>query len=122
MKRARTSRHASASRPAGAGPSNIKSPYVETTPVNADSLSVPATDSPSVICNIAFTVGIRRSKDQAANKLGRRPGVLIEPLDRASPGLGRRGFVVAFRRCVIEETMNRIRPDVAFDRDVVFLQ
>src|SRR5580692_6199469 len=48
--------------------------------------------------------------------------ILVEPLDGACPCLLGRGFVVAFRRCVIEEAMNRIRIDVALIPDVVFLQ
>src|SRR6516165_163193 len=48
--------------------------------------------------------------------------VLVEPLNRACPCLLGRGLVVAFRRRVIEEAMNRIRIDMAFVPDVVFLQ
>src|SRR5260370_17070460 len=48
--------------------------------------------------------------------------ILVEPLNGARPGLLGRGLVVAFRRRVIEETMNRIRINVAFVPDVVFLQ
>src|SRR3984893_6691463 len=48
--------------------------------------------------------------------------ILVEPLDGARPCLLGRGFVVAFRRRVIEEAMNRIRIKVAFIPDVVFLQ
>src|SRR5262245_21242955 len=55
-------------------------------------------------------------------ELGRSSGVLVEPFDGSSPGLRRGDFVVSLRRGVIEESMNRLRPDVAFVRYVVFLQ
>src|SRR5215467_5629228 len=48
--------------------------------------------------------------------------VLVEPLNGARPCLLGRYLVVAFRRRIIEETMNRIRINVAFEPDVVFLQ
>src|SRR5580704_15200380 len=46
----------------------------------------------------------------------------VEPLNGARPCLRGRGLVVAFRRRVIEEPMNRIRIDMAFVPDVVFLE
>src|SRR5215475_9434842 len=48
--------------------------------------------------------------------------ILVEPLKGARPCLLGRGLVIAFRRRVIEETMNRIRIDVTFVPDFVFLQ
>src|SRR6266436_6997230 len=48
--------------------------------------------------------------------------ILVEPLNGARPCLLGRDLVVAFRCRVIEETMNRIRINVAFVPDVVFLQ
>src|ERR1700722_4317466 len=48
--------------------------------------------------------------------------ILVEPLDRARPCLLGRDLVVALRRRVIEEAMNRIRINVAFIPDVVLLQ
>src|SRR5262245_51554930 len=54
--------------------------------------------------------------------LGRGSSVLIKPLDGSTPCLWRSDFVVSLRRGVIEETMNRVRPDVTFVRNVVLLQ
>jgi hypothetical protein len=48
--------------------------------------------------------------------------ILVEPLKGARPCLLGRGLVIAFRRRVIKETMNRIRIDVTFIPDFVFLQ
>src|SRR5258708_28254579 len=48
--------------------------------------------------------------------------ILVEPLNGARPGLCGRNLVVAFRRRVIEEAVNRIRIEVAFVADVVLLQ
>src|SRR5215467_8761450 len=48
--------------------------------------------------------------------------ILVEPLQGARPCLRGRGLVIAFRRRVIEETMNRIRIDVALVPDFVLLQ
>src|SRR5258708_27055086 len=48
--------------------------------------------------------------------------ILVEPVNGARPGLLGCDLVVAFRRRVIEEPMNRIRINVAFVPDVVFLQ
>ena len=47
---------------------------------------------------------------------------MVKPLDAANPCLRRGDFVVAFRRGVIEETMDRVLPDVDFIRDIVLLQ
>src|SRR6187200_1439009 len=52
----------------------------------------------------------------------RRASVLIEPRDRPGPCLRRRLLVVTFRGGVIEETVNRIGPDVTLVGDVVLLQ
>src|ERR1039457_778500 len=51
-----------------------------------------------------------------------RAHILVEPLDGARPGLRRRRPIVAFRRGVVEEAMHRIRIDMAFIADIVFLQ
>src|SRR5215468_6693794 len=48
--------------------------------------------------------------------------ILIEPLKGARPCLLGRGLVIPFRRRVIKEPMNRIRIDVTFVPDFVFLQ
>src|ERR1700693_4431474 len=48
--------------------------------------------------------------------------ILVEPRDGARPCLLGGGLGVAFRRRVVEQAMNRIRIDVAFVPDVVFLQ
>src|SRR6266567_3247066 len=62
------------------------------------------------------------SSHRRESYLGRRSGILVKPLDGANPCLRRGDFVVAFRRGVIEETMDRVRPDMDLTRDIVFLQ
>src|SRR5688572_15128470 len=83
MKRARVSRHACALRPAGAGPSYIMSPQVETTPGMPDSLSVPATDSPSVICSMARAIPVC-SFEQIASLEAKRQEHISRPCGDAA--------------------------------------
>src|SRR5262249_10081733 len=54
--------------------------------------------------------------------LGRGPSVLVKPFDCAGPCLWCSDFVVAFRRGVIEETMDGVWPNVDFIWNVVLLQ
>src|SRR5215472_5255298 len=48
--------------------------------------------------------------------------ILIEPLDRAAPGLLRCKSIIAFRCRVIKEAVDRVWINVAFESDVVLFQ
>src|SRR5258706_4150491 len=50
------------------------------------------------------------------------PDVLVEPVDGASPRLGRGSLAVAFGRRVIEEAVHGVRIDMAFARYIRGLQ